>query len=922
MSPALLNLPLSLRPAAAPGGVSAWFIPGADVRGWLDEIFAWGVSPNVLRLCFIPRSHRDPSPRGALVIGAGLDKVRPSPIVQGYTALADRLYIPVEACLHPPMSPAEVAAKLPLPAYVLHPAIGLIGYDQGDLHRPIDLLRAPAPSPARWDRGVPGIELNQRLLSVEPIPLPRIEQIIDNARDDIGGASPSELPPLPDESPLRQLANRTKLGAMSAMHWLARQLPGSGSGAGQSPGWLDGLQQWLGGKMDALRSSLERARQAELARLLKLLQDNPDEALRYALPLNSVGSRGIAPPGARLTHNTPDFNWHLLNRSYASDAWQSSAAALEQLRARYREAANRELALKRYRRAAYVFAHLLGDFAAAANALQQGRFYREAAMLYQERLNNAPAAAQCLEEGGLLLQAIAIYLLLGRHDKVGDLYRRLEREAEACEAYRAAADVLCQRQDIVGAARIIDGKLNDVHAALALLDGAWPDARQAVACLQEMFSLWRRLGAHRPALRRIARLLADPLPSRLVSSVAGALATLARGYPNPEVRHDAADATRVVVGRYLPAAGIEELPGLTAAVAQTAEEDQLLRRDSGRYPDIVRRQRHRLPPRAPAPTRPSKPPPLLVRTFELGREVKWRHVLAADSRFLVLGGLDGNAVLCGGNWHGAFQRSSALGAIGVGDTYEMALLGRDQFGLAIVPLRNSPALAGPLLKLPSVPGVLPVLEPFRPRFIPNDDIEAFCVDDQGVAWIVRRLPPPANRYPMLESYDPETGAIQSSHHVLTAEDDDTGPVLRIAARTGHVFLLYPHWVDQFPPNRSWRRIGLPRPAVNLIASAPFMRTRLIVTFNEGAALFNPPGDEVAFFASEIENPSACMTRDGRVVVVGAHRGAAYRVQLTTVALECSFEAARIPPLAVCPTPESGGFAIFYPDGTVRVMRLP
>jgi len=419
--------------AQAAGATRALFLPGGDAEVWLDEIGRWGVPFDAVRICLVPRSASDRRMCGALaILPDGTSAVVPSPLVQPYSCLVERLYLPANAQLHPPMSDAELADALLYPIQICHPAIGFIGYRDDDLLYASDLIAPPPQVQHDWDRADPGLPPSPPLRVVLPSVTPTLQTIVEDFRDDIGSAAGEELPPLPDESTIRRLASKSALGMLAAISWLSGHLPGGGgasSGKGASRtaaasssaghegaatgNWRQRLQRWSTAMTASLRQSLERARHKELARLLELLERNVDEALRYALPLGGTPGRGVARPGARLSARNPDFDPRSIGRAGPVDAWDATGFQ-EQLAAKYRQAANRELALSRYRRAAYIFAQLLGDFGAAANALRQGRFFREAAALYREQSNNVGAAAECLEAGGLLLEAIPLYEELGR----------------------------------------------------------------------------------------------------------------------------------------------------------------------------------------------------------------------------------------------------------------------------------------------------------------------------------------------------------------------------------------------------------------------------------------------------------------------------------------------------------------------------
>src|SRR5262249_7355988 len=150
----------------------------------------------------------------------------------------------------------------------------------------------------------------------------------------------------------------------------------SAGAAGAGEGMIGRFMQWMTVKQQQWRAGLEEARERELARLMRMLEDRPDEGLRFALALAGGGSaRRLAPAGARLSPRRADFNMSSLYSSAPADPWNVSDQMRRRLEVKYRELATRELGLGRYRRAAYIFAELLGDLHSAANALQTGRFF-------------------------------------------------------------------------------------------------------------------------------------------------------------------------------------------------------------------------------------------------------------------------------------------------------------------------------------------------------------------------------------------------------------------------------------------------------------------------------------------------------------------------------------------------------------------
>src|SRR5690349_4031357 len=130
----MISFPLTLRLAPAPvHSPTAWFIPGDDPQGWLEEILHWWGTPAAkLRFFVVPASVRDRSPIGVLVRIEG--NLPPTAVLraQPYGLLGDRLFVPVDAVLEIPVSDSELRQKLPLDLYVMHPSAGLIGFAQGE----------------------------------------------------------------------------------------------------------------------------------------------------------------------------------------------------------------------------------------------------------------------------------------------------------------------------------------------------------------------------------------------------------------------------------------------------------------------------------------------------------------------------------------------------------------------------------------------------------------------------------------------------------------------------------------------------------------------------------------------------------------------------------------------------------------------
>lgn len=964
-----ISIPFTLIPdhdqvAARARGARAYLLPGHDPAMWLSLLAILRAPLEKAQIALIPSSLNSRQPAAALAIlpaapgTAGIDPSDIPPTVRPYVVLNDCLLIPADARLYPPATGSELAQWLVYPLQVFHPSIGLIGLGEADLLRGIDLVEPPAPRPGSWMQAIAGIAPSPRITAIVPADPPTLEDVIKAAREDIGSEPAKDLPPLANESIARRVAAKTGMGFLSALEWLARKLPGGGkssrkaaassaqgSAGAAGGGFVQRVRRWAQSKMDSLRRGLEDARNKEIARLLKMLETDPDLALKYALPLYNSPTRGMAPPGANLSPRNVNFDLGSLGRTGPGDTWEIDNRYQVELAARYRAAANRELALGRHRRAAYIFAQLLGDFSAAASTLRQGRYFREAATLYADRLDNIPLAAECLEAGGLLSEAIPLFQKLGRHEKSGDLYTMMDQTDLARIAYELAVATAQRAGDLLTVARLQEQKLDDHQAALASLESGWPLTSQAAACIGAAFDLRARRGLHDGATERLLALRRERPGFNLCAPLVEVLGKVTRNYPEPGVRVLAADAARVVAGaRLSPARGdaakephfdpptAGEIRLLMNHLAQLAPEDRLLPRDTVRYtatPTPVRPALTKPPPQAASQKR-KQSTPTLIRAFLLGGDVEWMSVAARASRFYALGKRGSNLVALHGQWDGTIETLAHVPPVKA-ERYELvAPAGRGTMVWA-VPLGRIHKNEH-LIQYVAMGAELPPTM-FDYGLLAPPPCHGKAIDEKGISFTLSdslegpflTLYAHDSADDVLSSYTlsyPTEPSVESAGPFARSDDDP----FRVAARAGMVFLLlWQHLRFGQPDNLI--QVDLPRNGRALVVSNPHVRTRVVITHDEGATLFWPDSRALVPIAHGIGQPVACFTREGTLIVVGRHAGVAYRAGGSSTArdevtLLSRFEQPADAPLAITPADNPGTFAVFYPNGTVRVMHLP
>lgn len=675
---------------------AAWFLAGGSAAEWLDEIARWPTAHESLQLIIVAgESHGSVSGVLVIVETEGANAIQDSqPLGVPYGSIGGRLFVPMDAEFDPPAADAEVAALLPddRAIYVWQPARGLIRCDTSDQTDVGRFLTVPPAAMETWDRAVPGVVLNDRLISIEPKESLDAQQILQEARGDIAmhGESLADLPYSPQQIQSfrrmlwlglavagilvvavvvmsflngRRIDWRLLLLALGVavvafllfrqfLKWAKETAAKNRSGGRRSDtgggigSWLREVRSWVAERASAIDEQLEALRHREIGRLLHMLDARPDEGLRYAIPMTSGMGRGVAARGSRLIERLVEFSLGRLGGAGASDYWGISYEYQMRLTTKYRELANREIALGRHRRAAYILAELLGDLRAAAATLADGGYFREAAALYDQRLKDPRAAAQCLERGGLLSEAIIFYHGFGDHHKVGELYEKMQQWDLAEQAFRRAAVAKLERGDYLGSAQLWENKLHQPEQALQILRRGWPDSPQASLCLEESFKLLARQAAHDQASHDVTSLAAE---FRSSDQLVACFARISQTYPDANVRLLVADQTRVLAAHQLNSASAAIRHSLLQAVQQLAPEDRLLARDCARFehPPFAK------PPRGP---RPADSESIRVAyEFRLAQE-KWNTVIAVQDEFYAAGYRGNELLLVRGRFDGTLHQ--------------------------------------------------------------------------------------------------------------------------------------------------------------------------------------------------------------------------------------------------------------------------
>jgi hypothetical protein len=636
--------------AGADASAKGWFLSGDSAERWLEELAAAGLAVSETRLFIVPKSLEDPSAAGVLVVPAASDLKARGPIGLPCQLIAGRLFIPADAKIFPPVTDGEIRKLCPHPINFFHPQCGLSAFDENAAVPISNLLEIPRERDVAWNSALPGVApLPQldRILLAQP---PSVEDLFGGAEEDIGSDPLIDLPEAPGEpkdSPVqnsgRKLRRMIAKGISKAMNSVPR--------TASKRTWLNNIEDWAGRQLSGVAQQLDQLRNKELHRLLSMLEKDPEAGLRHAIPMSNFAHRGIAPPGATLATRTPNFDLGRIGGGGPADFWNIAPDLQEQLRSRYREMADREVRLGRFRRAAYIYAQLLGDLISAAKVLKQGRHFREAALLYEEHLKNPLEAAHCLAEGGLLDEAVERYAKLERWMEVADLHERMGNRAGAEEALRKVVGERIRQEFYLGAAAILEERLKVPDEALAALLQAWPASKQAAACAAAAFRLLARLGRHDGANDLVNRIAATPI-SRNSGAVLHVLFEASRDYPHQPVRHRAADLSRVLIAHELsrPALPSKDARTFMEALNRLAPNDRLLVRDTNRFLSRLRVSELNTiritPPKPPSASKNLIP----LRRIELPRQIDWFELRREDISFFAVGAMAKHLIVMSGSF--------------------------------------------------------------------------------------------------------------------------------------------------------------------------------------------------------------------------------------------------------------------------------
>ncbi len=525
-------------------------------------------------------------------------------------------WIPNNARLSPQHHDADwQKMRKPSVLNVWHPGMGLCEISMRNGLRLHDLLGLPdRVAMNNWVAAVERPSYPERLLSIRARPIDNLDDWFKTSAGDIGQDSEKlgAIKPAKSElhnAPIKRAVISASAAAAMALVGIAGAasrmvsgikslftgktneprggLGGSGDKRGQRSNtsdkntWMESIRKWASQHVNALNELIESRRNSAIHRLMEMLERNPEEGLRYALPMSDDVFRGISKPGTDLLRR--ELRWTSGGGSGSADPWTLEQKVREKLRAKYLELALQEKRMGRFERAAYIYAKLLGDYATAAAVLDQGKLFREAAAVYSTRLNNPLMAASCLRKAGDFEEAIRIYREQEAFLESGKMLEELEQRDEAKVDFRLHVATCCRRRKWTEAADCLVDRLDATEEAVELLQKQWPQGVDNEECFKKTLQILQQSDQSSRIVDQIRRLVQDEHVVFDQAWPLQCLVDLTQRNDNQAIVASARQSVFRIAGRHLESKQTNATNVALLAIRSIEPNDFILKRDTHRF---------------------------------------------------------------------------------------------------------------------------------------------------------------------------------------------------------------------------------------------------------------------------------------------------------------------------------------------------
>lgn len=485
--------------------VKGLLIKGSSITSWLKELQLMCIEPSDVKIYPIPGNTPN-SIWGSLVLEKKPNtKKHLDHKHQRCQQVRPNIYIPENSRLYPVLSAQELNELFSASIHLIHPILGFI-----ELSEPLnieDLIAMPDMRSYYVSRPQAPLFVPQRVIGFrlgEVDPDDKMKDLEENIFPQKGKMESNPL----------NIAEKGKL-------FFYRSLFKKSKEANDKPNiektdfgkrvntFLKRFfnTEKIERKLITDYEQLEKRNMKTLDKLLDMLKNDPTEALKYAIPLDSNNS-------LRSSNSTSSGQWEL-SKIWGNLSWLSNRGhggsgqgidlgdGFYSLQRQYHDTAERLIKENKHKEAAFIYMKLLKNPHRAAEILEQGKHYEEAATIYLKHTQNKQKAAYCYEQANLTTNAINLYIELKEHEKVGDIYTSISKTEEANVHYKIAADELLSQYQHVKCAALYSQKMHDIDQARVILKDGWKLNRDASNCLTKYFDSFSEINSLRPEIHQV-----------------------------------------------------------------------------------------------------------------------------------------------------------------------------------------------------------------------------------------------------------------------------------------------------------------------------------------------------------------------------------------------------------------------------------
>ncbi|MFA9214843.1 MAG: hypothetical protein ACEQSR_13530 [Candidatus Methylacidiphilales bacterium] len=364
-----LQIKLSSKNAYPIGG---FLVKSPLVAGWLKQIELLNLKLEDIQTFAIP----DITPNsiwGCFVIcnDFDLNNIGKNQLCQ---KVITNLYIPEKAILFPTLNIAEIDALFEKGKHIMHPEFGLVALTEKVNWK--EIITVPNQEKLPIIKPIASVYVPNDIRSFQLKPV-STEEILKQMEEKLFPKKQK----MPDEK-LNLLEHAKLLGLKTLFNSVKK----GNTKTSEKSSLLNGLEAILGkllpngnnqviDKLQQDFEELEKRNQAAIDKFLEMLKNNPNEALKYAIPLDENGSgRGDFGKG--------EFNlsmrWLSLLLSELGNNSSGSGGSIDlgnkyfELQKQYNQTAENLITQKEYQKAAFIYFKLLKNNFKAAETLEKG----------------------------------------------------------------------------------------------------------------------------------------------------------------------------------------------------------------------------------------------------------------------------------------------------------------------------------------------------------------------------------------------------------------------------------------------------------------------------------------------------------------------------------------------------------------------